>query len=181
MPRGLCAKQVERRCSLFGHMPAQGEPGLEHRAPLALSPGLKGTPGDRWDWRRLLRGREVPEFTRDVSKGMCRRGFRAPLLHGVESRRGHSNWGRDQLVSEEALAMAVLGIVGTAHSIGTRGGGALGELGHVRRSEGRPRAVQIPHGPGRSGPRGLGRGGVSRIGRAGLQGGEPAQTDAKPP
>jgi hypothetical protein len=35
-----------------------------------------------------------------------------------------SRW--DQLVSEESLTMAVLGIVGTDHSIGTKVGGALG-------------------------------------------------------
>jgi len=51
-----------------------------------MSPGLEGPRRDRWDCRGLPRGLEVPGFTRDCSKGVCRRGFRAPLVHGFKSR-----------------------------------------------------------------------------------------------
>jgi hypothetical protein len=51
-----------------------------------MSPRLEGTPADRWDWRGLARGLEVPGFTRDSSKGVCRRGLGAPLVHGFKSR-----------------------------------------------------------------------------------------------
>jgi hypothetical protein len=51
-----------------------------------MSPRLEGTPGDRRDWRGLPRGLEVPGFTHDSAKGVCRRGVRAPLVHGFKSR-----------------------------------------------------------------------------------------------
>ncbi len=50
-----------------------------------MSPKLEGAPGDRGDWRGLPRGLEVPGFTHDSAKGVCRRGFVAPRVHGFKS------------------------------------------------------------------------------------------------
>jgi len=41
----------------------------------------EGTPGNRWDCRSLPCGLEVPGFTHDSAKGVCRRRFRVPLVH----------------------------------------------------------------------------------------------------
>ncbi len=47
-----------------------------------MSPRLEGTPADRWGWRGLHHGLEVFGFTRDSSKGVCRRGFGVPSSTG---------------------------------------------------------------------------------------------------